>query len=81
MQLNVATLAYNVDLGVHTICCGSMQTLKNGNYTTVAGWVPPLGGRTVETDKNGKVLFAIDVHGAIVYRSFRVDDMYSAPLK
>ena len=35
----------------------------------------------METDKDGKVLFAIDVQGAIVYRSFRVDDMYSAPVK
>jgi hypothetical protein len=43
--------------------------------------VPTLYGRTVETDKNGKVLFAIDVQGAIVYRSFRVEDMYSAPSK
>jgi hypothetical protein len=77
----VATPVYNVDLGVHSRCCGSMQTLKNGNYSTVSGWVPTMYGRTVETDKDGKILFAIDVHGALVYRSFRVEDMYSAPVK
>jgi arylsulfate sulfotransferase len=80
-EKRVATLAYNVDLGLHTRCCGSMQTLKNGNYTTVAGWVPTMFGRTVETDHNGKILFAIDLQGALVYRSFRVEDMYSAPMK
>jgi arylsulfate sulfotransferase len=80
-EKRIATLAYNVDLGVHSICCGSMQTLKNGNYTTVSGWVPTLHGRTVVSDKNGKVLFAIDLQGALVYRSFRVEDMYSAPMK
>ena len=38
-------------------------------------------GRTMETDKDGKVVFALDVEDAIVYRSFRVEDMYSAPVK
>ena len=77
----IATLVYNVDLGAHTRCCGSMQTLKSGGYSSVAGWAAPMFGRTVETDKNGKVVFATEVEGAIVYRSFRVDDLYSAPLK
>jgi hypothetical protein len=80
-EKRIATLAYNVDLGIHTRCCGSMQTLKNGNYTSIAGWALPLYGHTVETDKAGKVLFATDVEGAIVYRTYRVDDMYSAPGK
>lgn len=77
----VAQVVYNVDLGVHTKCCGSMQRLKNGGYSSVSGWVPTLYGRTVETDQDAKIVFAIDVQGAIVYRSFRVDDMYSAPSK
>jgi hypothetical protein len=75
----IAKLVYNVDLGVHSRCCGSMQRLKNGGYSSVSGWVPPY--RTVEMDQDGKIVFAIDVQGAIVYRSFRVEDMYSAPSK
>ena len=78
---HVAKLVYNVDLGTHSRCCGSMQMLKSGGYSTVSGWAPTLHGRTVETDKNGNILYAIDVQGAMVYRSFRVDDMYSAPSK
>jgi len=77
----VAKLVYNVDLGVHSRCCGSMQRLKNGDYSSLSGWAPTSYGRTVETDQDGKTVFAIDVQGAIVYRSFRVDDMYSAPSK
>lgn len=77
----IASPVYNAALGVHTRCCGSMQTLKEGGYSAVAGWVLPLHGRTVETNQDGKVVFAIDLEGAIVYRSYRVDDMYSAPIK
>jgi hypothetical protein len=80
-EKRVATLVYNVDLGVRVNCCGSMQILKNGGYSTEAGWVPTMYGRTMETDKDGKVVFALDVEDAIVYRSFRVEDMYSAPVK
>jgi arylsulfate sulfotransferase len=80
-QNHVATLVYNAPLGVHTFCCGSMQTLKDGGYSTVAGAPLPLEGRTAETDKDGKVVFAIDIVGDIDYRSFRVADMYSAPSK
>ena len=57
-----------------------MQLLKSGNYSAVSGWALPMFGRTAEVDRDGKVLFAMDVEGAIVYRSFRVDDMYSAPV-
>lgn len=78
-EQHVATLVYNAELGVHVICCGSLQLLKNGSYSAQSGWVLPAFGRTAEIDKDGKIVFAMDVEGAIVYRSFRVDDMYSAP--
>ena len=80
-EKHIATLVYNAPLGVSTVCCGSMQTLKDGNYSVVAGWIRPHAGRTAETDKDGKVIFAVEVEGAIDYRSFRVSDMYSAPMK
>lgn len=56
-----------------------MQTLKGGGYSSVSGWVLPLKGRTTETGEEGKIDFAIDVEGAVVYRSYRVDDICSAP--
>jgi len=80
-QSKVATLMYNASLGVHTFCCGSIQKLKNGGYSSVAGASLPLQGRTAETDKDGNVVMAIDIVGNIDYRSFRVADMYSAPSK
>jgi hypothetical protein len=78
-EKHIAKLEYDAEMGVHVICCGSMQLLKNGDYSAQSGWVLPLYGRTAEVDKAGKIVFAIDFEGAIVYRSFRVDDMYSAP--
>jgi hypothetical protein len=78
-----AILAYNVNLGGFSICCGSMQVLKNGGYSSVVGWIDMESphGRTVETDKNGKIVYAIELEGVLVYRSYRLDDMYSAPVK
>ena len=80
-QNHIATLVYNAPLGVHTFCCGSIQTLKNGGYSSVVGASLPLEGRTAETDKDGKVVLAIDIVGNIDYRSFRVENMYAAPAK
>jgi len=80
---HTATLMHNADLGVYAVAVGSAQTLKNGGYSFEAGFINPdsVYGRTVETNKDGKVVFAMDVEGVVVYRSFRVDDMYSAPVK
>jgi len=80
-EKHIATLVYSAPLGVGTICCGSMQFLKNGGYTAVAGWSLPLTGRTTEFDKDGKVVFADDIAGVFDYRSYRVEDMYSTPTK
>lgn len=78
-----ATLSYSANLGGYTICCGSMQDLKGGGYSSVTGWTVPDSphGRTVEVDKSGKIVFVLEVEGVIVYRSFRVSDMYSTPVK
>jgi arylsulfate sulfotransferase len=78
-----ATLVYNADLAGYSMCCGSFQILKGGGYSAVTGWVDPVSphGRTVETDKEGKIVFVMELEGVIEYRSFRADDMYSAPVK
>ncbi len=80
-EKHVAKLLLNAPLGVSTICCGSMQVLRNGGYSAVAGWSLPVKGRTTDFDKDGKVVFAIEIVGAADYRSYRVADMYSAPIK
>jgi arylsulfate sulfotransferase len=79
-----ATLVHNAKLQVYSPAVGSAQRLKNGGFNFEAGYIDVATsprGRTVETDRDGKVVFALDVDGLPVYRSFRVDDMYSAPAK
>lgn len=79
-----ATLLYNAKLQVYSSAVGAAQTLKNGGYSFNAGYIDSPAsphGSAVETDRDGRVVYAIDLYGTTVYRSFRVDDMYSAPAK
>ena len=82
---HTATLVHNADLGVYASALGSAQSLTNGGYTFEAGTISVNRGsvysRAVETSADGKVVYAQQVDGRSVYRSFRVADMYSAPLK
>jgi hypothetical protein len=82
-KTRTAALVYNADLGVYSVAVGSAQRLKNAGYSFDAGFVNPdsVYGRSVETDKGGKIVYAIDVAGFIIYRSFRVENIYSAPTK
>ena len=82
-EARAATLIHNADLGVYAVAVGSAQSLKNGGYSFEAGFINPASiySRAVETSADGKVVFALQVEGLIVYRSFRVADMYSAPVK
>lgn len=82
-EARTATLVHNADLGVYAVAVGSAQSLKNGGYTFEAGFINPASvySRAVETSADGKVVYALQVEGLIVYRSFRVADMYSAPVK
>lgn len=78
---HTATLVYNVDLGVYAAALGSAQSLKNGGYSFEAGTINGVYSRAVETSADGKVVYALQVEGGSVYRSFRVADIYSAPAK
>lgn len=82
-QARTATLLHNADLGVYSVAVGSAQTLKNGGYTFEAGFInpPSIYSRAVETSAEGKIVYALQVEGVVAYRTFRVDDMYSAPVK
>jgi arylsulfate sulfotransferase len=83
-EKRTATLMRSMNMQVYSSAVGSAQTLKNGGYSFEAGYndfpISPFG-RTVETDRDGRIVFAVDVNGLLVYRSYRVDDMYSAPTK
>lgn len=79
-----ATLIHNAKLQVYSPAVGAAQSLKNHGYSFNAGYVDNANspfGRMVETDSNNRVVFAMDVYGLTVYRSYRVEDMYSAPAK
>ena len=82
---HTATLVHNADLGVYASALGSAQSLKNGGYTFEAGTISINRGSTysqaVETSAEGKVVYSQQVESRSVYRSFRVADMYSAPVK
>ena len=82
-EAHTATLMHNADLGVYSVAVGSAQSLKNGGYTFEAGFINPASpySRAVETSTDGKVIYAQQVEGLIVYRSFRIADLYSAPVK
>jgi hypothetical protein len=78
-----ARLVHNAELGVYSVAVGSAQRLNNGGYTFEAGFINRASpyARAVETDASGKIVYALQVNGVIVYRSFRLDDIYSAPAK
>ena len=83
-KAKTAELIYNADLGVYSGAVGSAQKLADGSYTFEAGFLnpgPSQHGRAVETSKDGKVVYAQQVEGFVNYRSFRVADLYSAPVK
>ena len=82
-EKRTATLVHNASLGGYSICCGSIQLLKGGGYTSLVGWINQASphARTTETDKDGKTVFAIELEGVSAYRSFNVPDMYSAPIR
>ncbi len=82
-EAKTATLLHNADLGVYAVAVGSAQRLKSGGYTFEAGFINPASvyARAVETDASGKIMYALQVDGVVVYRSFRLDDIYSAPSK
>jgi hypothetical protein len=68
---------------VYAFAVGSAQPLKSGGYSFEAGFIGRMSPftRAIETSKDGKVIFAQQLEGVIEYRSFRLADMYSAPLK
>jgi hypothetical protein len=88
-KAKTAKLVYNVDLGVYALAVGSAQSLDGGGYAFDAGFSNPafgasserglFQGQSIQTGPDGKIDYVQQTYGSIVYRSFRVRDLYSAP--
>jgi arylsulfate sulfotransferase len=80
----VATLSYSADMQVNSAALGSAQILDNGNYHFEAGFFPDPGNslarisRAIETDPGGNIVWGMQMN-AQVYRSFRLNDLYTPP--
>ncbi|HLY18152.1 MAG TPA: aryl-sulfate sulfotransferase [Bryobacteraceae bacterium] len=82
-QSMTATLVLNADLGVYSPAVGSAQSLSGGGYSFHSGFLNPpvVSTRETEVGADGKIVYAQQFEGAMVYRSFRVPDLYTAPRK
>jgi hypothetical protein len=77
-----ATLRMSADLGVYSPWVGSAQRLSNGNFHFTAGAVfddLSLAPCAIEVTPEGKVVYELEAHGAAIYRSYRVADLYTPP--
>ncbi len=74
-----ATLVVNADLGQYSIALGSAQKLPDGNYHYHLGDIVANGtAQAVEVAPGGQILYNMQF-GEIMYRSFRVQDLYTPP--
>ena len=73
----------NAHLGWFSPAVGSAQKLANGNYHFNSGYVieadQSLAGYSLEVDAAGQISYALRT-GTMVYRSFRLPDLYSGAL-
>lgn len=83
-KARTATPVINADMGLYSMAVGAVNKLKNGNMHGLAGLVnpgPALFSRSVEVSPEGKVVYALQMDGALAYRSFRIVDLYTPPDK
>lgn len=81
-KARTATLVMNTDLGVFAPWVGSAQRLSNGNFHFTTGSLLQdisFAGQSLEVTPQGKVVFALEATGAMIYRSNRVADLYTPP--
>ena len=77
-----ATPVLSADLGVYSPFVGSAQRLSNGNFSFVTGALlidNTFGGKMIEVNPSGKIVYTLDVTGAVMYRANRVADLYTPP--
>lgn len=90
-KAHTATPVMNLDLGEYSEAVGSAQKLANGDYSFESGFImgnPPRGpakesewSQTTEITPEGKITFKQRADGSLTYRSFRVPDLYTVPVK
>jgi arylsulfate sulfotransferase len=81
-KARTASLVMNVDLGVFSPFVGSAQRLSNGNYHFTAGALltdTSFGGKSFEINADGKIVYVLELTGAMMYRSNRITDLYTPP--
>ncbi len=81
-KAHTATLIMNSDLGVYSPWVGSAQRLSNGNFHFTAGAMlqdVSWAARSIEITPAGKVIYALDTAGTLLYRSNRIADLYTPP--
>ncbi len=71
------SFALNADLGAYAFALGSAQLLSNGNYAFDAGIIGGNHTQASEVAPNGSITSLLDAK-AVVYRIFRMRDLYSA---
>ncbi|HVP00267.1 MAG TPA: aryl-sulfate sulfotransferase [Bryobacteraceae bacterium] len=83
-KARTATLVMNADLGVYSPFVGSAQRLSNGNFHFNTGAVmkdASFGARSIEITPEGKIVYSLETTGALVYRSNRIPDLYTPPVR
>ena len=79
-----ATPVLSADLGVYSPFVGSAQRLSNGNLHFVTGALlidNAFGGKMIEVNPSGKIVYTLDVTGNLMYRANRVADLYTPPVR
>jgi hypothetical protein len=77
----VATPVVNADLGVYSAALGSAQSLGNGNYHFLAGFISPgasQSSQSIEALPDGTTNLRLQ-SPVLAYRSFRMPSLYAPP--
>jgi hypothetical protein len=81
-QNKVATLVLNADVGTYSSAVGSAQLLPNGDYHFDSGFnltaTGALVSQSVEVNPSASIVYGIGF-ASIEYRTFRMQDLYTAP--
>ena len=67
----------NADVGTYSNSLGSAQSLSNGNYAFCSGAIANSHAQAIEVAPDGSSVSLRDI-GVLVYRVFRLRDLYSA---
>ena len=73
------TPVVNADLGVYSLAVGSAQRLRNGDFAFDSGFVPEdnsVVSYSAQVNAAGNIVYQAKAN-AILYRTFRMADMYS----